>query len=186
MHYHVSSSPRLQHHFAYNLCMWINWLTELRTGLEIQGLHYLGTGTSVLFFLAPGVDGNICRGCFSNSLWKQSAEQQRAFQSTAPEVRGSKGCGPRRPRAEQEGLELPLPKTCWRGLNFILGYCCGAEGPGLGLGVTAHEREKVFREHYSLCVCERERESESVSVLEHSSMDMERHLKLVSQGNICF
>ena len=54
--------------------------------------------------------------------------------------------------------------------------------------MTAHEREKVFREHYSLCVCVcvRERERESVSVLEHSSMDMERHFKLVSQGNICF
>ena len=37
-----------------------------------------------------------------------------------------------------------------------------------------------------VCVCERERERESVSVLEHSSMDMERHFKLVSQGNICF
>ena len=46
--------------------------------------------------------------------------------------------------------------------------------------MKAHEREKVFREHYRVCVCVRERENKSVSVLEHNSVGVVGHSKLVS------
>ena len=49
--------------------------------------------------------------------------------------------------------------------------------------MKAPERDKIFREHYSVCVCvcEREREKTNLFQLEHNSVDVERHSKLVSQ-----
>ena len=60
--------------------------------------------------------------------------------------------------------------------------------------MKAPERDKIFREDYSVCVCVcvcvcvyvREKEKANLFQLEHNSVDVERHSKLVSQGNICF